>query len=48
VEWNRQLFRKLRCRVLDVTDQAIEETSARVLDLLGLTDPAQRAEAGLA
>jgi regulator of PEP synthase PpsR (kinase-PPPase family) len=48
VEWSRQLFRKLRCRFLDVTDQAIEETAARVLDLLGLTDPAQRAEAGLA
>ena len=25
VEWSRQLFAKLRCPVLDVTDQAIEE-----------------------
>ena len=37
VEWSRRLFAKLRCPVLDVTDQAIEETAARVLDLLGLS-----------
>jgi regulator of PEP synthase PpsR (kinase-PPPase family) len=33
--------------VLDVTDQAIEETAARILDLLGLTEPARRPGAEL-
>jgi regulator of PEP synthase PpsR (kinase-PPPase family) len=48
IEWSRELFTKrLRCRVLDVTDQAIEETAARILDLLGLTEPAQRPGAEL-
>jgi regulator of PEP synthase PpsR (kinase-PPPase family) len=47
IEWSRRLFRELDCPVLDVTDQAIEETAARVLDLLRLTEPAQCTEKGL-
>jgi hypothetical protein len=47
VEWSRKLFAKLRCPVLDVTDQAIEETAARVLDLLGLSQPVPCREEGL-
>jgi [pyruvate, water dikinase]-phosphate phosphotransferase / [pyruvate, water dikinase] kinase len=48
LQWCRQLFtRQLRCAVLEVTDQAIEETAARVLDLLGLTEPTHRPEAAL-
>jgi regulator of PEP synthase PpsR (kinase-PPPase family) len=47
IEWSRRLFRELNMPVLDVTEQAIEETAARVLDLLGLTEPAKRGEAGL-
>ena len=48
VEWSRELFtKKLRCRTLDVTDQAIEETAARILDLLSLTEPAHRPGAEL-
>jgi hypothetical protein len=47
VEWSRRLFAKLRCPVLDVTDQAIEETAARVLDLLGLSQLVPCREEGL-
>lgn len=47
IEWSRRLFRELNMPVLDVTEQAIEETAARVLDLLGLTEPAKRADMGL-
>ena len=48
IEWSHDLFRKrLHCRVLDVTDQAIEETAARILDLLGLTEPAAQLGAEL-
>ena len=47
VEWSRRLFAKLRCPILDVTDQAIEETAARVLDLLGLSQPSIGSERGL-
>jgi hypothetical protein len=47
IEWSRRLFNKQRFPVLDVTDQAIEETAARVLDLLGLADPIHPAEARL-
>jgi regulator of PEP synthase PpsR (kinase-PPPase family) len=43
--WCRDVFAKLRCKVLDVTDQAIEETAARIVDTLGLTDPSNRAAA---
>jgi [pyruvate, water dikinase]-phosphate phosphotransferase / [pyruvate, water dikinase] kinase len=45
LEWSRRQFAKLRCPVLDVTDQAIEETAARIVDLLGLTEPARCAAA---
>jgi regulator of PEP synthase PpsR (kinase-PPPase family) len=47
IEWSRRIFGELHCPVLDVTDQAIEETAARVLDLLGMTEPARRSEEGL-
>jgi [pyruvate, water dikinase]-phosphate phosphotransferase / [pyruvate, water dikinase] kinase len=46
-EWSRQVFAKLRCPVLDVTNQAIEETAGRVLDALGLNQPAPGREEGL-
>ena len=48
VAWSRRLFMKLRCPVLDVTDQAIEETAARLLDLLHLSQPPHRDDEGLA
>jgi regulator of PEP synthase PpsR (kinase-PPPase family) len=44
IEWSRQVFAKLRCPVLDVTDQAIEETAARIVDMLGLPEPAKNGE----
>jgi regulator of PEP synthase PpsR (kinase-PPPase family) len=47
VAWSRKLFAKLRCPVLDVTDQAIEETAARLLDLLHLSQPPARDAEGL-
>lgn len=47
VEWSRRFFAKLRCPDLDVTDQAIEETAARILDLLGLSQPGSTHEEGL-
>jgi regulator of PEP synthase PpsR (kinase-PPPase family) len=47
IEWSRRLFRELNMPMLDVTEQAIEETAARVLDLLGLTEPALRSDKGL-
>jgi regulator of PEP synthase PpsR (kinase-PPPase family) len=36
IAWARQLFARQNWPVLDVTDQAIEETAAKVVDLLGL------------
>lgn len=39
IAWSRQVFAKLHCMVLDVTDQAIEETAARIVDMLGLPEP---------
>jgi regulator of PEP synthase PpsR (kinase-PPPase family) len=39
IEWSRRIFARLRCPVLDVTDQAIEETAARIVDMLGLPEP---------
>jgi [pyruvate, water dikinase]-phosphate phosphotransferase / [pyruvate, water dikinase] kinase len=39
VEWSRRVFTKLHCAVLDVTDQAIEETAARIVDMLNLSEP---------
>ncbi len=47
IAWSRRLFAKLRCPILDVTDQAIEETAARLLDLLGLNQPPYRTAEGL-
>jgi regulator of PEP synthase PpsR (kinase-PPPase family) len=40
--WSRRLFTKFGCPVLNVTDQAIEETAARLLDLLGHSQPPHR------
>lgn len=37
VAWARKLFARQGWPVLDVTDQAIEETAAKVLDVLGLS-----------
>jgi regulator of PEP synthase PpsR (kinase-PPPase family) len=45
IEWCRQVFAKLHCPVLDVTDQAIEETAARIVDMLGLPEPSNHAVA---
>jgi len=45
IEWSRQVFAKLRCPVLEVTDQAIEETAARIVDMLGLPDPSSQTAA---
>jgi hypothetical protein len=36
VAWSRRLFARAGWAVFDVTDQAIEETAARVVDRLGL------------
>ena len=36
VEWSRKLFARQRWTVFDVTNQAIEETAARIADKLGL------------
>jgi [pyruvate, water dikinase]-phosphate phosphotransferase / [pyruvate, water dikinase] kinase len=41
--WSRRVFAQMKCPVLDVTNQAVEETAARVLDLLALHEPAQPA-----
>jgi [pyruvate, water dikinase]-phosphate phosphotransferase / [pyruvate, water dikinase] kinase len=43
IKWSRRVFTELRCPVLNVTDHAIEETAARIVDLLGLPDPSNRA-----
>jgi regulator of PEP synthase PpsR (kinase-PPPase family) len=37
IAWARQLYARQGWPVLDVTDQAIEETAARIVDALGLT-----------
>jgi [pyruvate, water dikinase]-phosphate phosphotransferase / [pyruvate, water dikinase] kinase len=47
IDWSRRLFAKLQCPVLDVTDHAIEETAARLVDLLGFTQPPCHAVEGL-
>jgi regulator of PEP synthase PpsR (kinase-PPPase family) len=39
LEWSRRLFARVHIPILDVTDQAIEETAARILDLLALSLP---------
>ncbi|HTW94417.1 MAG TPA: kinase/pyrophosphorylase, partial [Tepidisphaeraceae bacterium] len=43
MEWSHRVFADLHCPVLDVTDQAIEETAARIVDLLGLPEPSNQA-----
>ena len=39
VAWSRQLFLKQGWPVLDVTNQAVEETSAKIVNALGLPHP---------
>jgi regulator of PEP synthase PpsR (kinase-PPPase family) len=39
VAWARQMFARQGWPILDVTDQAIEETAARIVSLLGLAGP---------
>ncbi len=34
--WSRRLFREQGWPILDVTDQAVEETAVRIIDMLGL------------
>lgn len=41
IMWCRRLFRQQGWPILNVTDQAIEETAAKVTDLLGLKLPTQ-------
>ena len=36
VTWSRRLFGKQGWRVIDVTNNSVEETAARILDLMGL------------
>lgn len=38
IAWAKHLFLQCGWPVLDVTDQAIEETAAKIIDLLGLAD----------
>ena len=40
LSWSRRLFARAGWAVFDVTDQAIEETAARIVDRLGLGPPA--------
>jgi [pyruvate, water dikinase]-phosphate phosphotransferase / [pyruvate, water dikinase] kinase len=39
IAWSRQLFQKQGWNTLDVTDQAIEETAARIVHMLDLKPP---------
>jgi regulator of PEP synthase PpsR (kinase-PPPase family) len=39
VAWSRQLFLKQGWPILDVTNQAVEETSAKIVNALGLAHP---------
>jgi regulator of PEP synthase PpsR (kinase-PPPase family) len=39
IRWSRDLFRRQGWQILDVTHQAIEETAARIVSLLGLAPP---------
>ena len=43
LQWSRQVFAELHCVTLDVSDQAIEETAARIVDRLGLPEPVNQA-----
>jgi regulator of PEP synthase PpsR (kinase-PPPase family) len=40
VAWSRRLFAREGWAMFDVTNQAIEETAARIIDRLGLGPPA--------
>lgn len=42
IAWSRNLFTRQRWPVLDVTNQAVEETAARIVHALGLTPPTER------
>jgi regulator of PEP synthase PpsR (kinase-PPPase family) len=35
LNWSRRLFTKMGWRTIDVTDQAVEETAGRILQLVG-------------
>jgi len=39
IQWSRRLFRDQGWPILNVTDQAVEETAVRIIDLLGLRIP---------
>ena len=39
VAWSRELFARMKWPVLDVTNQAVEETAARIVNALGLSGP---------
>jgi len=45
VAWSRRLFARAGWMVFDVTNQAIEETAARIVDRLGLVAPGGPTEA---
>jgi [pyruvate, water dikinase]-phosphate phosphotransferase / [pyruvate, water dikinase] kinase len=40
VAWSRQLFARQGWPIVDVTNQAVEETAARIVQMLGLAHPA--------
>jgi regulator of PEP synthase PpsR (kinase-PPPase family) len=40
VAWSRGLFQKQGWPILDITNQAVEETAARIVHALGLAQPA--------
>jgi [pyruvate, water dikinase]-phosphate phosphotransferase / [pyruvate, water dikinase] kinase len=44
IKWSRRLFADLHCITLDVTDQAIEETAAKIIDVLNLPEPATQTQ----
>ncbi len=47
IAWARQLFIKHHWPILDVTDQAIEETAAKIIDALGLVAGPAGSDAGI-
>ena len=46
IAWARQLFASQGWPILDVTDQAIEETAAKIIEVLGLTSGPPTTDAG--
>ncbi len=44
LEWADEVYRKLGCAVIDVTNKAIEETAVRVLDIVAPPPRAEHAE----